>query len=102
VPQETPLETYVGKYSNLGYHEMVVEIKDDPLFINAPERSMGFTITFEHTANQSVHRPLSDWQEGGDDPLKASFVFKGDHVVKMGLALEEDLQGLIWFNKVFD
>jgi CubicO group peptidase (beta-lactamase class C family) len=101
LPLETPIGTYVGKYSNQGYHEMVVEIKDGSLFVNASDRSFGFTLTFEHIANQTEFiAHLSDWQEGGDDPLKAIFVFEGDHVVKMGLDLEPDLQGLIWFDKV--
>jgi CubicO group peptidase (beta-lactamase class C family) len=101
LPQETPIGTYVGNYSNQGYHEMVVEIKDGSLFVNATERSMGFTLTFEHIANQTEYiAHLSDWQEGGDDPVKAIFVFEGDHVVKMGLGLEPDLQSLIWFDKV--
>ncbi|KAH8705639.1 beta-lactamase family protein [Talaromyces proteolyticus] len=99
-PQETPLPTYVGNYSNPGYHEMNVQVKDGKLFIDATDRSMGFTLTFEHVANQTEYiAHISDWQEGGDDPVKARFVFEGKEVVKMGLDLEEDLDDLIWFVK---
>lgn len=84
LPQETPIGKYVGNYSNSGYHQMVLEIRNDNLFINATDRSMGFTLTFEHISNQTEYvAHWSDWQEGGYDTMKASFVFEGDHVVQM-------------------
>ncbi|KAK4579821.1 hypothetical protein LTR86_000022 [Recurvomyces mirabilis] len=99
--QKTPLSTYIGRYWNEGYKAMEVEIKDDQLFIDASDRSMGFFLTFEHICDDAkyvVH--LSDFVEGGDDQMAAEFVFEGPTILKFGLSLEEDLDEMIWFDKV--
>ena len=98
-PQKIPLSAYTGEYWNAGYHGLLLETKDDRLYVNAVERY--FYLTFEHVCNQTMYiAHLEDYWEGGDDPVLAEFRFKNDKVVKMGLKLELDLDGLIWFDKV--
>ncbi|KEF61262.1 uncharacterized protein A1O9_02827 [Exophiala aquamarina CBS 119918] len=98
--QKTPLEAYTGVYSHPGYHALVVQIKDGNIFIDATDRSMGFTLTFEHVSDQTKYiAHLSDLVEGGDDPIKAEFILEGAQAVKMGLNLEPALMELIWFEK---
>jgi hypothetical protein len=100
-PQKTPLSAYIGQYWHPGYHTMTVQINEDQLFIDATDRSMGFTLTFEHVGEQTrciAH--LSDFWEGGDDPMQAQFVFGDDGVVKLGLQLEVALREMIWFEKL--
>ncbi|KAI0019988.1 beta-lactamase/transpeptidase-like protein [Xylariomycetidae sp. FL0641] len=100
-PQETPLELYTGVYSHPGYHYMEVEIKDNKLYIDATDRSMGFTVTFEHVSDQRKYTAhLSDYLDGGDDPVDAEFVFEDDRVVKMGIHLEPSMKDKIWFEKL--
>ncbi|KAI1076072.1 beta-lactamase family protein [Whalleya microplaca] len=99
-PQETPLDAYVGTYWHPGYHEMTVEVKDDKLFIDATDRSFGFTITFEHVSDQKIYTAhSSDMWEGGDQADKAEFVFEDGRAVKMGLDLEDGIKELIWFER---
>jgi hypothetical protein len=100
-PQKMPLSAYIGEYWNPGYHGLTVQIKNDKLFIDATDRSMGFTLTFDHVCEQTKYiAHLSDYPEGGDDPLKAEFKFENDRTVKIGLHLEIELEELIWFDRV--
>ncbi|BDD55467.1 hypothetical protein MAP00_000987 [Monascus purpureus] len=99
-PQETPPEAYVGRYWNAGYHTMMVQIKDDRLFIDATDRSMGFTMTFEHVKDQTKYiAHLKDDIELTDDPVDAEFVFEDGKAVKMGLDLEPAIKDMIWFTR---
>ena len=99
--QKVLLEAYTGQYWNAGYHGMKVEIKDGKLFVDATDRSTGFTLIFEHLCNQKMYiAHLCDICEAGDEELAAEFRFEDGHVVGMGIDLEKDLDGYIWFDKV--
>lgn len=99
-PQEMPLVAYVGRYWNAGYRAMVVQIKDDQLFIDATDRSMGFTMTFKHVKDQTKYVAyLKDDIELTVDPVDAEFVFEDRKVVKMGLDLEPTIKEMIWFRR---
>lgn len=98
--QERPLGAYTGEYSNAGYHGLTVQIKNDKLFVDAMDRSMGFTLVFDHVCEQTKYiAHLCDSLEGGDVPMRAEFVFEGDRVIRMGVHFEEELE-LIWFDRV--
>ena len=98
-----PLSAYTGLYYNKGYHHMKVEVKDEQLFIDATDRSMGFTVTFEHLSDQTQFTAhLCDFFEAAVDKVEAEFKFKNEKVVQMGIDLEEQLGKLIWFDKVDD
>jgi len=101
-PQETQLDAYTGSYWHPGYHSLVVQTKDGKLFVDATDRSNGFTLTFDHVCNQTKYIAyLSDFYEGGSDPVQAEFVFDAGKAVKMGLQLEFALKdALIWFERV--
>jgi len=102
-PQEIPLTAYAGTYSHPGYRTMVVQIRDEKLFIDATDRSMGFTLEFEHVADQTKYTAyLSDLFEGGRDPVRAEFLLTGGRATKMGLDLEPVLKELIWFEFIKD
>ncbi|KAK3721515.1 hypothetical protein LTR37_003071 [Vermiconidia calcicola] len=99
--QEVPLSTYTGQYWNEGYHGMRVETKDDCLFIDASDRSMGFTLEFEHVCDQRKYiAHMSDYLEGGDQEHAAEFKFEGELVIEMGIKLEDGLDHMIWFKKM--
>lgn len=99
-PQTTPLEAYVGDYWNPGYRNMTVQIKDEQLFVDATDRSMGFTLTFHHVKGQTEYTAmLTDEVELTDEPVDAEFVFKDGKAIKMGLDLEPAIKELIWFER---
>jgi hypothetical protein len=99
-PQELSLSAYIGGYWNPGYHDLVVQIKDGVLFVDATDRSMGFTLKFEHVSNGTQYNAhLSDRLDGGDDLVKAEFVIENGRVMKLGLHLEAALKDMIWFER---
>ncbi len=103
-PQKLPLETYAGEYCNVGYHGMTVDIKDEQLFVDASDRADGFTLRFEHVCKQTLYvatlrERLGD-VDGDAFELEAEFRFANDREVKMGVKLEDDLEDMIWFDRV--
>lgn len=99
-PHTRPLGDYVGRYRHPGYHELRVEIKDKNLFIDATDRSFGFSLSFEHLSGGKEYTAhLCDFLEGGDMPIEAEFVVENDRVVTLGLRLELTLREMIWFDR---
>lgn len=97
-PQKISLEMYAGNYWNAGYHTMTVQIKNDQLYIDATDRSMGFTMIFEHVESQTKYIAyLKDDIELTVHPVDAEFVFKDGKAVAMGLDLEPVIKEKIWF-----
>ena len=95
------LTGYTGTYHNPGYHTFHVQIKDDKLFIDATDRSMGFTLTFDHISDGTKFiAHLSDWQEEGDAKLDTEFVLDERKVVNMGIKFEYHLEEKIWFERI--
>ncbi|GAD96913.1 beta-lactamase family protein [Paecilomyces variotii No. 5] len=100
-PQKIPLSVYTGTYWNKGYHSFMVQHKDDRLFVDATDRSMGFTLTLDHICDQTKYiAHLSDSLEGGDEPIMAQFRIEGDRATMFGVKLETEIDELIWFTRV--
>lgn len=100
-PQKLPLSTYTATYSHPGYHDFTVQVKDDALFIDATDRSYGFTLTFKHICEQTkyiCYMVLS--VDPQDTPIKAEFRLEGDKAVKMGLNLQEWNDEYVWFERI--
>ncbi|KAK5999214.1 hypothetical protein PT974_01605 [Cladobotryum mycophilum] len=102
-PQEMFLNLYTGRYWNPGYRGIEVEDKQGKLFVDATDRGMGFTLTFEHVGEQTKYiaymRPKF---EAGNIPIKAEFELQNEKAVKLGLQLEEELDEYIWFDRVHE
>lgn len=99
-PQKIPLEAYVGRFWNAGYRTMTVTIRDDKLFIDATDRSNGFTMTFEHVKDQTEYvAHIKDVVDLEDEPVDAKFVIENGKAVKMGLDLEPTIKEMIWFER---
>lgn len=99
--QEIALEAYTGVYKNAGYRLVTVTIRSGKLFIDARDRSMGFTLIFEHRKDQTKYIAyLSDVLEGGSEPIDAEFIFQNGRAVRLGLDLEPAVRDLIWFDLV--
>lgn len=100
-PLTKPLGTYEGVYGNVGYHQLKIEILDGGLFINASDRTLPATITFEHICDGTkfvAHQ--SSTQAGGDIPMRAEFEVEGEKAARLGLLLEQELEEYIWFDRV--
>lgn len=103
LPEGIDLDVYTGKFENTGYHSMKVELRNGGLFIDAMDRSMAFTATFEHVSDGTkfiahFRNPLYD----EDDPFDAEFVLKDGKAVRLGLRLEMALKEKIWFDRIIN
>ncbi|KAJ6787538.1 hypothetical protein PWT90_02793 [Aphanocladium album] len=107
-PLTTPLAAYAGTYEHRGYHQLVLEIKDGKLFVDAEERSFGFTGVFNHVAEQTLFtlRIAESKEWGGQDKTAIKAEFKLDEdgkVTQLGVMLEPDMEEttgeMIWFTK---
>lgn len=106
-PLTTPLEAYAGTYEHPGYHQLVLEIKDGALVVDASERSFGFTGVFHHVAQQTLFtlRIAESAEWGGQDmtAVKAAFEMADGKAVRLGAALDPDLEEIkgemIWFTR---
>jgi len=100
-PQVMPLDAYCGEYWSPGYHFISVQIKGGKLFIDATDRFMGFSLTFDHVCDQTKFiAHLSDFLEGGDILMRAEFRFQNGIATEIGLHLESDLDEYIWFSRL--
>ncbi|KAK8859993.1 beta-lactamase family protein [Apiospora arundinis] len=100
-PHIAPLSAYTGPYWHPGYRQLTVEIREGKLFVNAPDRSYGFSLTFEHVADDAKFAAHMKYllSAGASSPIDAEFVWENGRVVRMGLDLEEDVKEIIWFEK---
>ncbi|KAF2964176.1 hypothetical protein GQX73_g9404 [Xylaria multiplex] len=98
-PQKMPLSAYVGEYWNPGYKGLTVGIKDNKLFIDATDRSFGFSLAFDHVRDETEYiAHLSDLKPGPEALIPAKFMFENDRAIKLGV--EFDGPPLIWFDRV--
>ena len=101
MPQIIPLSAYTGQYWNPGYRGIKVEDKNAALFVDATDRSMGFTLTFEHIYEQTKYIAyINAMPERARIPIKAEFRLIGEQAVELGLHLEETLEEYIWFKRI--
>ncbi|KAK2879340.1 hypothetical protein FQN49_000973 [Arthroderma sp. PD_2] len=101
--QTMPLSAYTGQYWNEGYRGLKVEVKDGGLFIDATDRSMGFTLTFKHAFDQTKYiAHITELPDRESSPIKAEFKLEGEQAVELGLNLESSLEEYIWFKRTED
>ncbi|KAF5617829.1 insecticidal toxin complex [Fusarium tjaetaba] len=75
--RDVKLEEYAGDYWNPGYRNMKVEIRENGLFIDATDRSMGFTARLKHKRDQSVYDAhVRDAFDTGDEVLMTEFIIE--------------------------
>ncbi|KAM0470647.1 hypothetical protein ACHAP7_009444 [Fusarium lateritium] len=95
------LVLYTGNYWNPGYRNMKVEIKIDQLFIDATDRSLGFTAYLQHQGEGlRFDAHVRDAFDIGAEILRTEFVIDNGTVARMGMDLEPLVNDLIWFDRV--
>lgn len=99
-PHTLPLSTYTGKYFNVGYHELQVEVRDGELYVDATDRSDRPTLSFEHVCDQTKFIVHIGYGMGNVYPFRAEFVLENGVAVRVGMHFEEDLEEYIWFDRV--
>lgn len=99
-PLQTPLGQYVGTYWNLGYREMVVEIREGKLFIDASDRSMGFYVTLEHVCDENKFiGHLEDRDDGTEEDVPVQFKCENGRIVCLGMKDEQTFDEYVWYDR---
>jgi CubicO group peptidase (beta-lactamase class C family) len=100
-PLGTAMQGLVGKHFNKGYKEIGLEMREGKVVADCSDRCFPYMLTFEH---QSGNQFVADWHDvWGDDHLnmKAEVKLDGDgKVVAVGVDFEENMEGLIWFERI--
>ncbi|KAI0449225.1 beta-lactamase/transpeptidase-like protein [Xylaria acuta] len=97
------LHRYLDRHWHPGYRLMTLQIRNEKPFIDNTDRSMGFTMAFQHVCDQTKYTAyLGDMFDGGEDSIRAEFAFEHGRISKMGLDLEPVAKELIWFEYVGD
>lgn len=98
----TSLKNYCGTFYDKGYHHLVVQIKDDELFIDCGDRSMPFFMLLEHLSDGTDFRGYLIQDDESEEILQTKFMLSQDGMaVKLGIAFEEEIgkDQLIWFDR---
>lgn len=100
-PLEREMEDYVGRYWNVGYHEMAVEIREGKLFVDASDRSMGFYLRLEHVCDQTKFiGHLEDCYDGTKEEVPVQFKIEYGKVVSFGMKDEATYDEYVWYERM--
>ncbi|KAK4945659.1 hypothetical protein LTR10_015278 [Elasticomyces elasticus] len=97
-----PLTSYTGTYSNPGYHEVTLDIKNRQLHLDATDRGFPFTVTFEqvgHSGRRFIGHLVDDEFDGSYKRVEFEVDADGEVQVKsVGIDLCSQMKpDLVWF-----
>lgn len=100
-PLGLAVEGLVGRYFHNGYKEIRLEMREGKVVADCSDRCFPFVITFSHLSGK---RFLADIHGVWDDEYikkKAEVRVDGEgKVVAVGIDFEEDMEDLIWFDRI--
>jgi CubicO group peptidase (beta-lactamase class C family) len=99
-PLELPLEALTGRYHDVGYKDLVLEMKDGKLIADCDDRCFPFVLTFFHlTANKFLVENRGT-MDGVVRKWRGEVRIEGHKATSIGVEFEEDVEGgLIWFKR---
>jgi hypothetical protein len=97
-----PMEKMVGRYYDVGYKGLVLEMKNGKLVADCSDRCFPYTLNFEHlTGNKFTVEMHGVWEGRLYSTIRGEIRVEGETVVAVGVGLETDVEGgLIWFDRV--
>ena len=104
LPMAASLQSHLGRYRNAGYHDLVVDLQDGQLHVDAKDRSFAFDLIFEHVSGEFFTAVIINAIDGYKEPVKAQFVLGSNGVVqRLGVALVMQMEDpMVWFTRVED
>nr|POE77854.1 protein flp [Quercus suber] len=108
-PHTAPLARYLGRYRHAGFRTLDVVVNPaHPARLRTEVGARAFWLDFEHIAGQTKFvAHLFHARSGEEEELAAEFRFADGEAadgegpaVRLGVNLEEALEGLIWFDRV--
>ena len=102
LPMAASLQSYVGRYRNSGYHDLLLDLQDDKLHVDAKDRSFGFELTLQHVSGESFIAEKIDMIDGDKQRIKAQFLLDSGRVVQyLGIAFVQEMEDpMIWFTRI--
>ncbi|KAH3916558.1 hypothetical protein HBI56_047350 [Parastagonospora nodorum] len=100
-PLDIALEKIAGKYHNVGYKGLVLEMKDGKLTADCSDRCFPYIITFQHlTDNTFIAESHGVWEGALYATMRSEIRVEGGKVAAVGVEMEKDVKdGLIWFDR---
>jgi hypothetical protein len=97
-----PIDSYAGRYRNIGYHDLLVEIIDGKLQADASDRCFRFVLSFEHVSGEFFIADLLDIFDDSKRRLRAEFKIDSSGIVRdLGIGIAEEMRDpFIWFTRI--
>lgn len=68
-----PLLQYAGKYQNVSYHDLILEVKDGKLWADCSVRNFGFVLSFDHVYGDTFVVEIRDFLDDSKRNVGAEF-----------------------------
>lgn len=102
-PLGVAVEGLAGRYFNKGYKEIRLEVREGKVVADCSDRCFPFVITFGHLSGKKFVADIHDVWDDFDFKKKAEVKVNGEgKVVAVGVDFEDDMEDLIWFERIED
>lgn len=100
-PLGVAVEGLVGRYFNKGYKEIRLEMREGKVVADCSDRCFPFVITFGHLSGEKFVADMHDVWDDYHSKKKAEVkVDEEGKVVAVGVDFEDDMEDLIWFERI--
>lgn len=99
-PLAIALENLVGSYYHPGYKHLVLKMQNGKLVADCRDRCFPFVLTFEHLTGQKFTADLCHVWIRSTEKIGSEIRLSGGSVLAVGIAFEEDMDGLTWFDRL--
>jgi CubicO group peptidase (beta-lactamase class C family) len=101
-PLGASLEDLAGAYYNVGYKDLVLEMKDGELVADCTDRSYPFTLTFEHLTGPKFSTKTYGIWDGSGRKLRAEVRVENGKPMAVGILEldDDDEKRLVWFDRI--
>lgn len=102
-PLGVAVEGLVGRYFNKGYKEIRLEMREGKVVADCSDRCFPFVITFGHLSGRKFVADMHDVWDDYHSKKKAEVkVDEEGKVVAVGVDFEDEMEDLIWFERIED
>jgi CubicO group peptidase (beta-lactamase class C family) len=100
-PLGVAVEGLVGRYFNKGYKEIRLEMREGKVVADCSDRCFPFVITFGHLSGKRFVAGVHDVWDDYHFKRKAEVKVDGEgKVIAVGIGFEDEMEDLIWFDRI--
>jgi hypothetical protein len=87
---------YAGKYQNAGYHDLILEDKDEKLWADCSDRNFGFVLSLDHVSGDTFVAEIRDFLDDSKRNVGAEFQLGAlGEVESLGVEFVEEMKAEI-------